>query len=338
MYGDDDDYDDFIAGVDINNPPDPPDPPAANVDETQNNNDDSSVEDDDDTEGIPENENEGDEISENEISENNDDETPIVPIKLKNLTDHIGTLPPVIRSWTRQQPQETGESLITGANTEDCETFKTDTKKQRKLKKELQAQLLKRAEQENKKKIRNKLKKEKKKIKLKTNKTEARPIPPQVETINEDYEDYEDSEAPDSKEGSEGFGDLRDQLRSEQKPGVIFPHDSCSSKDLTPDLEAIALTQYIPWNGGSRNLVLTASMPSGKRWDSFIPIKWPNLWTAMNSLELKSRHHYGTSRSWPRNDVVELKHMDVLTAANNEKLPTRKMRQPLLSQLNPSCC
>jgi hypothetical protein len=25
---------------------------------------------------------------------------------------------------------------------------------------------------------------------------------------------------------------------------VIFPHNSCSSKDLTPDLEAIALTQY----------------------------------------------------------------------------------------------
>jgi hypothetical protein len=25
---------------------------------------------------------------------------------------------------------------------------------------------------------------------------------------------------------------------------VCFPHDSCSSKDLTPDLEAIALTQY----------------------------------------------------------------------------------------------
>jgi hypothetical protein len=25
---------------------------------------------------------------------------------------------------------------------------------------------------------------------------------------------------------------------------VPFPHDSCSSKDLTPELEAIALTQY----------------------------------------------------------------------------------------------
>jgi hypothetical protein len=43
---------------------------------------------------------------------------------------------------------------------------------------------------------------------------------------------------------TEEFGDLRDQLRSEQKQGVSFPHDSCSSKDLTPDLEAIALTQY----------------------------------------------------------------------------------------------
>jgi hypothetical protein len=40
------------------------------------------------------------------------------------------------------------------------------------------------------------------------------------------------------------FGDLRDQLRTAQKPGVLFPHDSCVSTDLTPDLEAIALTQY----------------------------------------------------------------------------------------------
>ncbi len=40
------------------------------------------------------------------------------------------------------------------------------------------------------------------------------------------------------------FGDLCDQLRSRQKPGVCFPHDSCSLKDLTPDLESIALTQY----------------------------------------------------------------------------------------------
>jgi hypothetical protein len=39
-------------------------------------------------------------------------------------------------------------------------------------------------------------------------------------------------------------GDLRDQLRSKQKQGVSFPHDSCTATDLTPDLEAIALTQY----------------------------------------------------------------------------------------------
>jgi hypothetical protein len=133
--GDDDDYDDFIAGVDINNPLDPPDPPEANVDETQNNNnDDSSVEDDDDTEVIPENENESDENEGDEITENNDEETPILPTKLKNLTDHTGILPPVIRSQTRQQAQETGESLVTGTNTEDCDTTKNDIINQRKLK------------------------------------------------------------------------------------------------------------------------------------------------------------------------------------------------------------
>jgi hypothetical protein len=33
------------------------------------------------------------------------------------------------------------------------------------------------------------------------------------------------------------------QLHSKQKPGVLFPHDSGVSTDLTQDLEAIALTQ-----------------------------------------------------------------------------------------------
>ena len=42
----------------------------------------------------------------------------------------------------------------------------------------------------------------------------------------------------------EEFLDLRDQLKAEQKPGVSFPHNSCSSKELMPDLEANALTQY----------------------------------------------------------------------------------------------
>jgi hypothetical protein len=37
--------------------------------------------------------------------------------------------------------------------------------------------------------------------------------------------------------------DLREQLRTVQKPGVSVPHDSCSTKNLTPELEAIALTQ-----------------------------------------------------------------------------------------------
>jgi hypothetical protein len=83
-----------------------------------NNNDDLSVEDDNDTEGIPEND--GDEISENNISKNNADETPIVPTKLKNLTDNTGALPPVIRSRTRQQAQETGESLALVQNILVC--------------------------------------------------------------------------------------------------------------------------------------------------------------------------------------------------------------------------
>jgi hypothetical protein len=40
------------------------------------------------------------------------------------------------------------------------------------------------------------------------------------------------------------YGDRWDQLKPEQKPGVSFPHDSCSLKNLTPEFEATALTQY----------------------------------------------------------------------------------------------
>jgi hypothetical protein len=43
---------------------------------------------------------------------------------------------------------------------------------------------------------------------------------------------------------SNGLGDLRDRLRSKQKPGVSFPCDFYSSKELSPDLEASAMMQY----------------------------------------------------------------------------------------------
>jgi hypothetical protein len=65
-------------------------------------------------------------------------------MKLKNLTDHTGALPPVIQSRTRQQAQETGESLVTGENTEEWKTVKTVTKKQRNFRNELNIQLVKR--------------------------------------------------------------------------------------------------------------------------------------------------------------------------------------------------
>jgi hypothetical protein len=39
-------------------------------------------------------------------------------------------------------------------------------------------------------------------------------------------------------------GDLRDQLRSDHNLGMSSHHDICSHKGITPDLEAIALTQY----------------------------------------------------------------------------------------------
>ena len=104
------------------------------------------------------------------------------------------------------------------------------SKKQRRLRDELLTQLLKKREEENKKKLRNKLKNDRRKLrdKLKPTEDDGIPLPiPIVETVDVEHET-----------------DLRDKLRSAQKPGVSFPHDSSVNTGLTPDLEAIALTQF----------------------------------------------------------------------------------------------
>jgi hypothetical protein len=79
-----------------------------------------------------------------------------VPTRIKKLTDDTGALPPIIQSRTRQQEKDTGESLMRGA-----EPINNVTKKQRTFRKELQIRLLKREEEENKKKLRNKLRNKK---------------------------------------------------------------------------------------------------------------------------------------------------------------------------------
>ena len=104
------------------------------------------------------------------------------------------------------------------------------------------------------------MKNEKRKLKLKNRRDETVNETPEirdivVETVHEDADLHNESvvttverEEPNVDEASTEakpiYGDLRDRLRTEQKPGVLFPHDSCVSTDLTPDLEAIALTQY----------------------------------------------------------------------------------------------
>jgi hypothetical protein len=143
-YDADDDYDDFITGVDTDNPdhPDNSYPDAEEADE-KNNDSLSASQDEDDV------------VDDVSLSEENMNED--APTRLKKLTDDTGTFPPMIQSKTRQQAKETGESLMTVA-----ESIKTVKKKQRKFRKELQIRLFKREEEENKKKLRNKLRNEEK--------------------------------------------------------------------------------------------------------------------------------------------------------------------------------
>ena len=239
---DDDNYDDFIAGVDIPNvnPPDPPDE-NENVDENQQNeNDDDDEQEDNEEDDVPTdtiNNNNGDEEQEQAEAE-----APVITTLLKKLTDTAGALPPIIESRTRQKTPNNSVTLVTGTTEEEqkpeqllshlaslIEEWKIAEplgKKKRKLERELQKQMLKRAEEEKNKRLKNKLRNEKRRMKIK----ERNRV--QKATTGEE------------KKESDEYGDLRDQLKSEQKPGVSFPHDSCSSKNLTPELEAIALTQY----------------------------------------------------------------------------------------------
>ncbi len=83
-----------------------------------------------------------------ESAEGGNDEPPIISAQVRKLADYNGVIPPTMQSRTRQQAQETGESLVTGTNAEDCDIktqrkLKNENKKQRQHKKKLEAQLLK---------------------------------------------------------------------------------------------------------------------------------------------------------------------------------------------------
>jgi hypothetical protein len=235
---------------------DPPDPPDANESDEDNedseNDDDQLNEEDEDDEHVGElneededDEFDGDVTSEddegeesyNEIDANDsidaeeeaEVETPAVSAPLRKLQDTRGALPTILQTRTRQKTQS--ETFVTGAS-----EAPPLSKKKRKLKRELQKQMLKRNEEEMKKRLRNKLKNEKRRMRAKET-MKARKV------IRDEPEETDVYGVVTTVE-SDVYGDRRDQLKAEQKPGVSFPHDSCSPKTLTPEFEATALTQY----------------------------------------------------------------------------------------------
>jgi Reverse transcriptase (RNA-dependent DNA polymerase) len=229
---DDDDYDDFIAGVDRH--ADLPDPPDENADENNNSEEDDEEDNDDNVPDLQQDEESESDDDYGEVGQVPEDppapaeeqaeqRQPNLPAALKKLADYTGALPQIMGTRTRQHNSET---LVTAKEVVTEEEWnKPLSKKQRKLERDLKKRMLKRDIEEAKRKLRNKLKNEKKR---KGKKNEMASKTKGILTQDEPEE----------------FLDLRDQLKAEQKPGVLFPHDSCSSKDLTPDLEAIALTQY----------------------------------------------------------------------------------------------
>jgi hypothetical protein len=269
---DDEDNDAFIEGVDNPRQLDPPTANDEDVDETSGaaTDDDSDeyvdeISSDGDNDGdddTPPNSDEDDNSQEwEEPSIDNNDEPQereiITDPELRKLADSsTGALPMIMQSRTR--PQENREtSLLTGAleEWEKVEKSPRQERKFRKFQKKLATQILARSEAEKHKRKRNKASNDKKRLRAKRKKTELQltrqseskkelqlkvqlEIPksslPEVETVEEDSENKEKDQ----------YGDLRDKLRSQQRQGGSFPDDSCSTKDLTSELEAIALTQY----------------------------------------------------------------------------------------------
>jgi hypothetical protein len=218
--GDDDDYDNFIAGVNSNNLP-TPDPIVVDmIADNENNQEDADEISDHDNDNDPEdNENNDDQDNDHDDQDDDgDDNDVVITPALKKLTDYTGTLPPVIESRTRQQANESGEQLLVGVDAQKSDGFVTTiNRKQRRMRKKLETQFLKRRATEIKTNLKNKEKNEKRRTKLRNLRI---------------------------KKVSDEFGDIRDELKSKQKPGAVFPTDTCSAKRLTADLEAIALTQY----------------------------------------------------------------------------------------------
>jgi hypothetical protein len=230
----DDDSDDLIEGVNMRNE-DQPDPPDGNVDENQQTDDeeedeehDTDVDEDDSVESAPE--------------EQAETENPVLSAPLKKLATN-GKLHPILESRTRQKTPNTSEALVTGTVEAGDDLVQPMSKKQRKRKRELQKQMLKRDEEEKKQRLKNKAKNERRRAKIKANEQtlkETKNEPDAGKTEQKPGVSFTKNEL----DAPKAFGDRRDQLKAEQKPGVSFPHDSCSAKSLTPELEAIALTQY----------------------------------------------------------------------------------------------
>ena len=102
--GDDDDYDDFITGVDIHNNLDLPDPPVGNADEAaENENIDNTTDNDTVYDTVDEDNNpaypsdddiEPDDVTEDETNTNIDPD--VIPTRLRNLTNETGSLYPCL--------------------------------------------------------------------------------------------------------------------------------------------------------------------------------------------------------------------------------------------------
>ena len=122
------------------------------------------------------------------------------------------------------------------------------------------------------------------------------------------------------------FSDLHDQLKSGQKPGVIFPKDTCSTKGLTSDLEVITFTQYT-LKCGLKEFGKDGVEALGKEMEQLHTQKVGKPIHSSNLTREQKKHPSDTEYFSPRNDAEESRHENVQTDESNDQLPASRRHQ-----------
>jgi hypothetical protein len=186
--------------------------------------------------------------------------------------------------------------------------------------------------------LRNKKKNERKKMKLQIcrKKEEAHPciLAEGPTTVKEEpVPALEEPALSNPSNSPDEVRDLRQDLQALQNPGVRFPHDSCSSKGITNELEGFALTQY-NLKRGLKEFGEDGVVAVGKEMGQLHTRKVAKPVDANTLTSDQKRATLRYLMFLSNCDVGGSRHAVVPTEESNVRQQTRRMHQPQLCQLN----